>query len=322
VAWILLNYFVTLFGYNYLWPKMTFGFQAKHRRPVTTCKGTFNMTTRLNTPSRRVFLGAAIGAAAFGLPALSRADTLDAIKKRGTLVVATEDDYQPFEFYKDQVLTGYDMELLALIEKDLPFKVEDNVVPWTGILPGVSSGKYDMAITAILVTAARLQVLEFCSPVAESVNYYLKRSDNNKINSIADLSGLKLGVEAGSAMFTQLPQLSAMLAKTGGTLGPIQQYQGYPEAYQDLALGRIDFVVNTQLSLYAITKARPGVFTVGQPVSAPSYVAWATQKGNTDLVALFNKKLLALRADGSMYALQKKWFSTSFETMPEVATAL
>jgi polar amino acid transport system substrate-binding protein len=272
-------------------------------------------------PTRRGLLAGA-GAAALALPGLGRAATLDAVKQRGTLVVATEDDYQPFEFYKDNVLTGYDMELLALLEPHLPFKVDDNVVPWTGILPGVSTGKYDMAITAILVTKPRLQVLDFLSPVAESVNYYLKRAGDTKINAIKDLSGLKLGVEAGSAMLAQLPQLSAMLAKTGGTLGPIQQYQGYPEAYQDLALGRIDYVVNTQLSLFSIQAARPGVFAVGQPVSAPSYVAWATQKGNTELVALFNKLLLKTRADGSMYKLQQKWFSTTFESMPEQPTAL
>jgi len=266
-------------------------------------------------------MAGAAGIAALGVPAIGRADTLDAVKQRGTLIAATEDDYQPFEFYKDNVLTGYDMELLALLEPNLPFKVQDNVVPWTGILPGVSTGKYDMAITAILVTKPRLQVLDFLSPVAQSVNYYLKRANDTKITSIKDLSGLKLGVEAGSAMLAQLPQLSAMLATTGGTLGPIQQYQGYPEAYQDLALGRIDYVVNTQLSLFSIQAAQPGVFAVGQAVSQPSYVAWATQKGNTALVALFNKLLLGLRADGSMYKLQQKWFNTTFETMPELPTA-
>jgi polar amino acid transport system substrate-binding protein len=280
------------------------------------------MTAIIKPPTRRQLLGGAAGLAAVGLPAIGRAASLDAVTKAGTLVVATEDDYQPFEFYKDNVLTGYDMELLALLEPKLPFKVQDNVVPWTGILPGVSTGKYDMAITAILVTKPRLEVLDFLSPVAQSVNYYLKRASDTRINSVKDLSGLKPGVEAGSAMLAQLPQLSAMLAKTGGTLGPIQQYQGYPEAYQDLALGRIDYVVNTQLSLFSIEAARPGVFTVGQAVSEPSYVAWATQKGNTELVALFNKLLLKTRADGSMYKLQQKWFSTTFESMPEQPTAL
>ncbi|HUW80046.1 MAG TPA: transporter substrate-binding domain-containing protein [Acidocella sp.] len=271
---------------------------------------------------RRNFLaGAAAGAAAFTLPGLAKAASLADIKTRGVLNVATEDDYQPFEFFKDNVLTGFDVELLKLLEPNLPFKINDEVVPWTGILPGVVTGKYDMAVTAILVTKERMASLDFMSPVAQSVDYYLKRADDKRINSVKDLSGLKLGVEAGSAMLAQLPQLDAMLKETGGSLGPVQQYQGYPEAYQDLALGRLDYVVNTQLSLYSVLTARPGVFAVGQAVSAPSYIAWATQKGNTELCDLFNKLLLAARADGSMYKLQQKWFSTTFESMPEQPTA-
>ena len=267
---------------------------------------------------RSLIAGAAAGAAALAMPAIARAASLADIKARGVLNAATEDDYQPFEFYKDNVLTGYDMELLALIKPKLPFKINDQVVPWTGILPGVTTGKYDMAITAILVTKDRAKVLDFCSPTVESSNYYLKRANDTRINSVKDLSGLKLGVEAGSAMLAQLPQLAAMLQKTGGTLGPVQQYQGYPEAYQDLALGRIDYVVNLQLSLFAMEAARPGVFTVGQAVSAPSFNAWATQKGNTELVKLFSGLLMQTRADGTMYQLQKKWFNTTFESMPEM----
>ena len=39
------------------------------------------------------------------------------------------------------------------------------------------------------------------------------------------------------------------------------------------------------------------------------------RSGNTDLLKLFNDFLLGARKDGSMYALQKKWFDTTFENM-------
>ena len=150
--------------------------------------------------------------------------------------------------------------------------------------PGVTTGKYDAAVTAILVTQERMKTLDFCSPVVESVDYYLKRKGDKKIQGIKDLSGLSLGVEAGSAMLKLLPQLDDMLKATGGKLGKIVSYQGYPEAYQDLALGRIDFVVNTRLSLESIAKAKPDTFEVGQAVSKPTYIAWAVVKGNTELL--------------------------------------
>src|SRR5580692_8465437 len=254
-------------------------------------------------------------AAALAMPAAANAATLAEVKKRGYMTVATEDDFRPFEFTVDGKPTGYDQELLEAFKKKVGFEVRQDIIPWTGILPGVSTGKYDAAVTAVLVTQERMKTLDFCAPVAESVDYYLKRKGDKKIQSIKDLSGLPLGVEAGSAMLKMLPQLDDMLKATGGKLGKIVPYQGYPEAYQDLAVGRVDYVVNTFLSLATVAKERPTVFELGEAVSKPTYIAWAVQKGNTELLKVFNDFLLGARKDGSMYALQKKWFDTTFENM-------
>lgn len=276
------------------------------------------------SPSRRKFLGGiAAGAAVAGLPALGRAATLAEIKQKGVLTAASEDDYQPFNFYQDNVFTGYNIELLHEIEKQMPFKVNDLVMPWAGILPGVTTGKYDVAVTAILITKDRLQALDFTTPVAESVDYYLKRTNDKTINSVKDLSGKRVGVEAGSMMATHLTtELAPALKKMGGRLGPVTQYQAYPEAYQDLAVGRLDYVANVKISLQSVANARPKVFTLGQAISTPSYMGWAIQKGNVDLLSYFNALLLATRKDGSMYRLQQKWFGSTFENMPEQPVAL
>ena len=46
-------------------------------------------------------------------------------------------------------------ERLALVKKKLPVEVRQQIMPWPGILPGVTTGKYDMAVTAVLVTPER-----------------------------------------------------------------------------------------------------------------------------------------------------------------------
>jgi polar amino acid transport system substrate-binding protein len=273
---------------------------------------------QLSMTRRGVLLGSV---AAMMMPSAAEAATLDEIKKRGYMTVATEDDFRPFEFTVDGKPTGYDQELLEMFKKKVGFEVRQDIIPWTGILPGVTTGKYDAAVTAVLVTQERMKTLDFCAPVAESVDYYLKRKSDKKIQGIKDLSGLPLGVEAGSAMLKMLPQLGEMLKATGGSLGKVVEYQGYPEAYQDLALGRVDYVVNVWLSLQTIAKEKPDTFEVGEAVSKPTYIAWPLVKGNTALLALMNEFLLGARKDGSMYALQKKYFNTTYENMPEVAAA-
>ncbi|MGI4943074.1 MAG: transporter substrate-binding domain-containing protein [Janthinobacterium lividum] len=251
-----------------------------------------------------------------GLAGRAAAATLAEIKARGSMIVATEDDFKPFEFIQDGRPTGYDTELLELMRKTVPFPIKQETIPWTGLLPGVGSGKYDAAVTAALITAEREKFLDFCSPIAESTDYYVKKKGNAAIASVKDLAGKKCGVQAGSAMLSSLPELEEMLHATGGKMGEVVQYVSYPEAYQDLAIGRTDYVVNTQINLQSLVNDKPGVFELGQAVSKKIYIAWAVKKGNTEVKDLLDSFLLGARKSGEMAKLQQKWFGLTFD-MPE-----
>ncbi|SEK17418.1 MULTISPECIES: transporter substrate-binding domain-containing protein [unclassified Variovorax] len=152
--------------------------------------------------------------------------TLAEIKARGYIVVATEDDYPPFEFVKDGKPTGFDNELIEELKKYAPFQVRHEILPFTGILAGVATGKYDIAITAAIMTKERMQSLDFASPIADASDYYLVKTGNTTIKSVNDLSGKTVGVQAGSAQLAHVStQLKATLEKNGGKLGKVMQIQ-------------------------------------------------------------------------------------------------
>lgn len=254
---------------------------------------------------------------AAGVPGASAAD-LEAIKASGAMTVATEDDFHPFEFIENGTPTGYDNDLLALVRAAAPFKINQEVIPWAGILPGVTTGKYDMAVTAVLVNDERKKTLDFTSPVAESTSFYAVRKGDEAIHTGKDLNGKTVGVQAGSAMAKHLQSFNDKLKAEGGAgIKEVVEYQSYPEAYQDLAIGRTDAVINTRINLQSLVNEKPDVFALGEAISEPVYIAWATAKGNGKLIEYINSVLLASRKDGKMYDLQKKWFGTTFETMAE-----
>jgi len=268
-----------------------------------------------NTLSRRLMLG--LLAAQFAMPMLignAQAAGLDEIKKRG-LIVATEDDFRPFEFVKDGKPAGFDNELIEDLRTSAPFEIKQEILPWTGILAGVSTGKYDVAITAAIITKERKQSLDFTSPIADATHYYVKRKDDKSISSIKDLKGKTVGIQAGSALLARLPELNTMLEKEGGKLGKIVEYTSYPEAYQDLALGRVDYVVNTIINLKTLVAEKP-VFEVGQAVLGRSFPAWAVAKDNKELLGFLNEFIAKEKASGRFAELQKKWFGESFPDLP------
>jgi polar amino acid transport system substrate-binding protein len=255
-------------------------------------------------------------AAVYGYGVHATGATLDEIKRRGYMIVATEDDYPPFEYVVNGKPIGYDHALLAILRKSAPFEIRQEILPWQGILPGVASGKYDVALSAAVITDERAKSLDFTMPIAESTMAYVKRKGDSSIKTISDLSGKTLGVQQGGASFQVLPSLEADLKKSGGTLGKVVQYGAFSEAYQDLVNRRIDAVVHNIVSLSTLVNEKPEVFELGQRVGEKSYAAWAVQKGNRSVLDYLNTFLAQQKASGSMKQLQVQFLKINFEDLP------
>ncbi|HKO67333.1 MAG TPA: transporter substrate-binding domain-containing protein [Burkholderiaceae bacterium] len=266
--------------------------------------------------TRRVALG--IGLLALTLiPVAAKAASLKEIQARGYMTVATEDDYAPFEFIEGGKPKGFHHDVIAELKKYAKFEIRQEILPWTGLLAAVSTGKYDTAITGSIVSEERLNVFNFVAPIAGATHYYIKRANDNRIKSVKDLSGLTVGVQAGSVLLSRLPELEAMLKKTGGKLGKVVEYTSYPEAYKDLENSRIDYVVNGIINATALVKQRGNVFAIGQPVSGAGFHAWPVPKGNDDLLNYLNEFVAHLRTTGKLAELQTKWFGTAFPDLPK-----
>jgi polar amino acid transport system substrate-binding protein len=258
-----------------------------------------------------------IGFLALGLvPAVASAASLKEIAARGYMTVATEDDYAPFEFVEGGKPKGFHHDVVAELKKYAKFEIRQEILPWTGLLAAVSTGKYDTAITGSIVSQERLQVFNFVAPIAGATHYYIKRKNDNRIKAVADLNGLTVGVQAGSVLLSRLPELDAMLKKTGGKLGKVVEYPSYPEVYEDLANSRLDYAVNGIINATALMKTRGGVFAIGQPVSGAGFHAWPVPKANSDLLAYLNDFVADMRKSGKLAELQNKWFGTAFPDLP------
>ncbi|KAA1172875.1 transporter substrate-binding domain-containing protein [Marinobacter salinexigens] len=272
------------------------------------------MTSLLNVLKKATPVLMLATAVSYG--SFAAAATVEEIKDKGFISVATEDNYRPFEFIEDGKSTGYDNELKALVEKEAGISLKQEIMPWAGILPGVQSGKFDMALSAVMVTDQRRKAFDYTTPTAASQTFYATKAGSD-IETGKDLIGKVVGAETGSAFLLELKAYDKKLkAEFGEGVAEIVEYHGYPEAYQDLALGRLDAVVNTDITLRTLMEERPGVFELGTAIGAPGYKAWAVKKGNDAVLKVVNDALLKVRESGEMYRLQEKWLGTRYENMP------
>ena len=252
-------------------------------------------------------------------PLAAQAVSLKEIKSRGYLNIATEDNYAPFEIMKDGKATGFTNDVIAELKKYAKFEIRQDILPWSGLLAAVRAGKYDCAITGSIISTERLRVFDFAMPTASAQHYYITRKGDPRIKGVKDLSGLTVGVQAGSVLLSRLPELAAMLKKSGGKMGKVVEYTSYPEIYEDLANGRLDYTVNAIVSAKSLIRKRGDTFALGDPVSGPGFHAYPVPKGNEGVLEYINGFITHLYKTGKLAKLQKKWFGQAFPNLPRQA---
>lgn len=274
--------------------------------------------TLINIRSRAFQIACCLGIAlALTTPFIASAASLDEIKARGVLKVVTEDAFPPFEFITNGEPDGFHKDVIDELRVYAPFEVTQEQLPWTGLLAAVSAGKYDAAITGAGVTEERLAKFNYAPPICPNVTYYIKRKGDDRINGIKDLSGLKVGVQAGSAVLDTVSQLEAKLKSMGGSIGEIVEYQSYPEVYADLANGRLDYAVNSVVAAATMVSKRSDTFELGEATAGLGFIAWPIKKGNDDLLDYLAGFVTHMRDTGKLAELQTKWFGASFPDLPK-----
>ncbi|AQS51664.1 amino acid ABC transporter [Paenalcaligenes hominis] len=239
-------------------------------------------------------------------------DLLERVKKSGELVVGTEMQFAPFDFHENGKQTGFNKELFEVVGERIGVKVRFLDLPWPSVLPGLDSKKFDMGGGPILVTKARKERYAFTLPIADGSVALLKSAKNKDLQKSEDIAGFAVGGGKGSAQLEQLKDFVATLDKPVD----VREYIDNNQAYADIVSGRLVAVANSITNIAYVAKQRPNVFEVVQPPFGKKvYFAYFMRKDedSRSLLNAFNEALQAMHADGSLAALQTKWFGMEMD---------
>jgi polar amino acid transport system substrate-binding protein len=96
---------------------------------------------------------------------VARADVLDDIKKKGTLVVGTKADYRPFGFLDPSgKIVGFEPDLAADVAKRLGVKLELVPVVASNRIQFLQQGKIDIMIATMSDTPERRKIVDIVDP--------------------------------------------------------------------------------------------------------------------------------------------------------------
>jgi cystine transport system substrate-binding protein len=230
-------------------------------------------------------------------------DLLAAIKARGTMLVAMEGTYPPFNYQDEKGnLVGFEVDFTNALAAQLGVKVEIRPTKWDGILAALESGRVDVVINQVTITPERQKRFDFSQPYTVSgIQIIVRKGDEGKINKPADLAGKPVGVGLGTNYEQWLRQ--------NVPAADVRTYDDDPTKYEDLGAGRIDAVLNDRLVAADFVKKSGGPFIgAGEPF-AKQLQGIALRKDPTFLAAL-NAGIDALRANGELEKISVKWFGS------------
>ena len=259
-----------------------------------------------------VSLGAIVALAACGADKKSGADKyLSKIKDNGTLPVALNPAFAPFEFQiiKDgkNEIVGSDVDLANEIGKSLGVKVKFQAMDFNNVLASVQSGKADIAVSGISATAERKKAYDFSTPYYTAKNVMIvKKSDLATYKKLSDFSGVKVAVQKGSVQ----ENIVSDQIKGVNAVSLIKNGQMINELKNDTVSG----VVFEEPIAKAYVSANPDLTIVSSiqfDSSKSDSYAIALPKDSGNLKTEVDKVIKKLKVDGQIDKLVEKNFELS-----------
>ncbi len=231
--------------------------------------------------------------AAFIFPACNQA-------AKSKLTVACDATWPPFEIVNEQTkeLDGFGPELMRAIAAKAGLDIELVNVGFDSVLAGVSQCQYDMAVSSITITEERKKTILFSDPYFAAGQIVTVSKENTTIRNKDDLAGKTVGGQIGTTGIIEANKIPGAKVKTFDEVG---------FAFQDVINGQLDAVIaDNPIAAGYVNKSKDKLRTVG-PVFTDEYFGIAICKKNAYLVPKVNAALKALKDEGYIDSLTKKW---------------
>lgn len=265
---------------------------------LTACGGNTKETAVATEAATTAAEAATTAAEAAESNAEAETAAAEATESKGTLVMATNAEFPPYEFHEGGEIVGIDVEIARAIatEMGMDFEIED--IAFDSIIPEVTSGKADFGAAGMTVTEDRKQSVDFSDPYATATQVVIVQ-EGSEIASVDDLTDKTIGVQLGTTGDIYVEDVEGVT---------IERYNKGFEAVQALGQGKIDAVVIDGEPAKVFVSQNEGLKILDEAFTTEEY-AICVKKGNTELLEGINAAIAKLKESGELQAIVDKYIS-------------
>lgn len=149
------------------------------------------------------------------------------------LVVATNIDFAPFEYYNGNKIAGIDIEIAQLIANEMGKTLVVEHMDFDAVVTAVQTiDKYDIGMAALTISEDRAKMVNFTKPYFDTTQVVVVKADDTTFDACTDKD----------AMLQKLASLSGAAAKCGGQAGTTgQQFVKGNDALEFAGFKNLDF---------------------------------------------------------------------------------
>jgi polar amino acid transport system substrate-binding protein len=236
--------------------------------------------------------------------------TVDDIVKKGKVVIGVNTTTPIFGLMgKDGQPEGYDPDVARLVGKYMGVPVE--FVPVTGAnrIPYLLSGQVDMVIALFGITPERALQVSFSIPYATEAATLVGPA-SRQVKTIDDLKGLRVGVPRGAM---QDLILTPIAQEKGINL---MRFDDEATDLQALISSQTDLAGTGLLVNRTLNRNDPGKDYQVKIVLRELHFGIGVRRGSTDLLQWLNTFIYAIKNNGELDAISRKWRELPVEDLP------
>jgi polar amino acid transport system substrate-binding protein len=196
---------------------------------------------------------------------------------------------------------------MAEIAKRLNITVTYENTSWDAMIPAVSQGQYDLGMTGITIRDDRKEMVDFSDAYMRSEMVMLVRGDESRFSDAATFAAdpdLTMAAQPGTTPF----YVGVYEVLDGDEGNPrIKLLETFGAGVEALKSGDVDLVLTDGTAGQGYVDASSGgLKIIGEKLGTEDF-GFIFPKGS-DLVGPINAAIAAMKADGTIEALNKKWF--------------
>lgn len=239
--------------------------------------------------------------------AANTGNTLQAVKEKGVLVVASSND-APFAYLdakNNNAFSGIDADIITEIAKRLGIaKVEMKHVPFENLLIELNNGTVDMVTDAMYIKPERLSKAYFTNQWYREGEAVVIKKDS-AIKSKDDLKDKTIGGQKGMTFLK-----TAQKWQQEGKVKEVKVFNSQAELMMAVNTGKIDACITDGIVAgYTLKQNADLALRILEPYEPESsgVIGAAIRFADKDLLAAVNDELEKMRADGTLKAIYDKY---------------